>query len=151
MSKKEATKLRVATDDQRRLREQWDILSAIGQMMAAQDLPIRALGIESYTPFQARGGNAWKSGLSYQVACAFAWSLGLEPWVFTPGDLKKLFTGRLASTKGDVGAACLAKITGLQKFLAQYPQGQHEHLTDAAAHGYLALLELARVRALVGL
>lgn len=148
---KMAARLRIADDDQHRLRQQWDALHVLGEMMAEVGSPIQAVGMEAYTPFQARGGNAWKSALSYQVAAAFAWSVGVEPMVFTPGDLKRLFTGQASASKGDVGAAIQTKVAGLGDLLAQQLKGDLEHLTDAAAHGYLALVEIARISTMVGL
>jgi orotidine-5'-phosphate decarboxylase len=96
-SKKELRSTRMAGDDQRRMLEQW---RALGEL-ADQYKPLVVLGVEAYSPWAGRmGGNAWKVGLAYQLVCCFAWSRGVQPFVFTSGDLKRIMTPARAIAAG---------------------------------------------------
>jgi len=142
-SKKELRSTRMTGDDQRRLRELWDALT----LVADRYQPVMAMGIEAYTPWAGRqGGNAWKVGLAYQTACCFCWARRITPFVFTPGDLKRVFAGRKNASKGDVGVAVTELVVGASEKLNGIVPSQQEHVTDALAHAYLAAEEWIRLR-----
>jgi Holliday junction resolvasome RuvABC endonuclease subunit len=145
-SRKVLSMFRVAGDDQRRLKEQWELLTGMLTVSGCT-----AVGVESYAPWPGQmGGNAWKVGLSYQVVCAAAWYIGVEPFVFMPSDLKREFCHDKKASKEQVGAALAAMVEGLRRALIGIPLRLREHATDAVGHAVLALLEQRRLRSMAG-
>jgi Holliday junction resolvasome RuvABC endonuclease subunit len=146
-SKKVLRETRMTGDDQRRLRDVWNAL----QGLYDEYRPV-VIGVEAYTPWVGRmGGNAWKVALSYQLVCCFGWHVGVEPFVFLPGDLKRIFVGQKGASKGDVAAAIAEKVVGVREQVADIAKTMQEHVTDAIAHAYLAAEELVRMRQMLHL
>lgn len=144
--KKVMRDLRVATDDQRRLRYFWDNL----HLIIAAHMP-QAIGVESYAPWPGQmGGNAWKVAFAYQLAVCSGWAHGLLPMVFRPDDIKRRFLGKNAGTKGEVEAALGKLVTGFEEELAKLPKTKREHVSDAVGHAVLAIEEAGRMRAMYG-
>ncbi len=70
---------------------------------------------------------------------------------FLPMDLKKAFGLSKSASKDEVGAAIQLKVEGLTEALALIrAQGDHEHVTDAAGHAYLGLMEIYKLRQQTG-
>lgn len=144
--KKVMRDLRVAADDQRRLKYYWDQL--VAEMKAHQ---VVAIGVESYAPWPGQmGGSAWKVGFTYQLAMCAGWAHGVLPMVFRPDDLKRRLLGRNAGTKGAVEAALKALVSGFADALQELPKTKREHVADAVGHAVLAMEEAARMRAMYG-
>jgi Holliday junction resolvasome RuvABC endonuclease subunit len=145
--KKTLQTLRVASDDQRRLREFWD-----GLMEIIREHQPKAVGVEGWRPFPGQmGGNAWKVGAAVQVVQCVGWACGLNPAVFLPSDIKRRFLGNKAGDKNRVGYALLQAVEGLAPIMADTAKGKHEHIYDAVGLAYLALEEMYRIRALAGM
>lgn len=145
--KKSLQQLRVASDDQRRIREFWDELDDL-----LTRIPPKAIGVEGWRPFPGMvGGNAWKVGLAAQMAQCVGWKHGIMPAQFLPSDLKRRFLGKAAGDKNRVGYAILQHVEGLAPLMAEHAKGKHEHIYDAAGLAVLALEEMYRIRALAGM
>lgn len=148
-----AKHLRVSIDDGRRLRELWDGMDAfIGPLGV-----INSIGVEAYAPFKAQGGNSWKSSMAYTLVHGYAYHSNILVQPALPLDLKKSFGLAKGASKTEIGEALFQKIPGLHDALLEkvkgrlrYAEGKWEHLTDAAGHAYLALLEIYRMRKMVG-
>jgi len=123
---------RRTVDDQRRLKLQWEAMREEGE-------GCHAFGVEAYTVGRDMGKNAWKTALSYQGAVAFAWTLGIEPNITLPMDLKREFIGAKAGGKVQVLGQVIQEVSGLDVQLEQFPPGAWEHLSDATGHAVLAL------------
>lgn len=144
--KKAMRDLRVAADDQRRLRHFWNRLESV----IAAYLP-QAIGVESYAPWPGQmGGNAWKVALAYQLSVCVGWAHGVLPMTFRPDDLKRRLLGKNAGTKGEVEQGLCAEVTGLRDALDALPKTKREHAADAVGHALLAIEEAARMRAMFG-
>lgn len=136
--------IRVASDDQRRLREFWVELHEI-----MEEYKPRALAIEQWRPFPGQmGGNAWKVGQACQVAQCVAWQREMSQFSFLPSDIKRRFLGKQAGDKNRVGYAILQAVEGLAPMLFSMAKGKHEHVYDAVGLAYLALEELERIKSL---
>jgi Holliday junction resolvasome RuvABC endonuclease subunit len=145
--KKVLRDLRVSADDQRRMRTFWAGL----QSAAVAGLP-QALAVETYAPQPGRnGGNAWKAAMVYGMVQGFGLANGLQVLPFLPSDLKRAFANRASASKQAVADVVLEQVPGLKAFLKGLPEGQHEHLTDAAGHALLGLREMAEMRRMMGL
>lgn len=148
-TKKELRHTRMVSDDQRRLRELFDGLNSIRTEL--NRAPV-ALGVEAWTPFPGKmGGNAWKTALGYQTVVVFGWSQGWNVMPFHSGDLKRCFLGKQGGTKDEVAQAMFQKVEGLEEAVQKLAKGHREHVTDAAGHAYLALVELYRIRQAAGI
>ena len=102
---------------------QWEALieEAVGGIMA--------IGVEAYAPFSGQmGQNAWKTSLSFQTVCCFARTLGLEPQVTRPDDLKREFIGKNKGGKVQVMGGLFQKVDGLAEMLEEFSPGKWEHL-----------------------
>ena len=144
--KKVMRDLRIAADDQRRLREFWDHLSR-----EIETREPNGMGVESYALFPGQlGGNSWKVSFAFQMAVCCGWSHGILPMVFRPDDLKRRLLGKNAGTKGAVEERLCAEVTGLRDALDALPKTKREHAADAAGHALLAIEESARMRAMFG-
>ncbi len=144
--KKGRQKLRVNVDDARRLRELWDAMDEFVRPLG----PVNAIGVEAYAPFKAQGGNSWKTSLAYALVHGYAHHANVVLQPFLPLDLKAAFGLSKGASKDEIGIAVCAKIPGLHEALKQYAAGKHEHITDAAGHAYLTLVEIYRMRKLLG-
>lgn len=144
--KKEMRSLRVADDDQRRLRHFWEMLSStIGAYSPS------VVGVESYAPWPGQmGGNAWKVAFAYQLSICAGWSHGLLPMVFRPDDLKRRFLGKNAGTKVAVEDALRVLVSGFSEELDKVAKTKREHAADAVGHAVLAIEEAERMRAMYG-
>lgn len=145
-NKKGMRDLRVAADDQRRLKEFWD---AIGEVLQRQK--VTALGVEGYAPWPGQtGGSAWKVGFGFQMVVCCGWAHGLLPMVFRPDDLKRRLLGQNSGTKGEVEAALRSTVAGFEEALEAIPKTKREHAADAVGHAYLALEEVEKMHAMYG-
>jgi Holliday junction resolvasome RuvABC endonuclease subunit len=145
--KKVLQTIRVASDDQRRLREFWDELSH----MLTLHRPA-AMGVEQWSPRTGMmGGNAWKVSAAVQLSHCVGWAHGLNPIPFLPMDIKRRFLGTKAGDKNRVGYAMLQAVDGLAPLMAPEAKGKHEHIYDAVGLAYLALEEWHRIRAIAGM
>ena len=144
--KKAMRDLRVAADDQRRLRHFWNRL----ELVIAAYLP-QAIGVESYAPWPGQmGGNAWKVALAYQLSVCAGWAHGILPMVFRPDDLKRRLLGKNAGTKVAVEDVLRTLVMGFGEALDKLPKTKREHAADAVGHALLAIEEAARMRAMFG-
>ena len=144
--KKVMRDLRVAADDQRRLKHFWDRL----ELVIAAYMP-QAIGVESYAPWPGQmGGNAWKVALAYQLSMCVGWAHRLLPLSFRPDDLKRRLLGKNAGTKVAVEHRLCAEVAGLRDALDALPKTKREHAADAVGHALLAIEESARMRAMFG-
>jgi len=144
--KKAMRDLRVAADDQRRLREFWDAVSAT----ITEHKPM-ALGVESYAPWPGQmGGSAWKVAFAMQMVVCCGWHHNLRPLIFRPDDLKRRLLGKNSGTKGEIETALCAKISGMREALDKIPKTKREHAADAIGHAYLAMGEVETMRATYG-
>ncbi len=144
--KKAKQNLRVNVDDARRLRELWAGMDELVKPWGAN-----AIAVEAYAPRPGMGGgNAWKSAMAYALVHGYALHRDITLQPFLPLDLKAAFGLTKSADKSEVGRAVCAKVPGLENALHKYPQGVWEHLTDAAGHAYLGLLEIYRMRKLMG-
>ena len=144
--KKVMRDLRVAADDQRRLREFWDKLS---HEIAAHRPS--AMGVESYALFPGQlGGNSWKVSFAFQMSVCCGWAHGILPMVFRPDDLKRRLLGKNAGTKVAVADVLRTLVVGFGDALDQLPKTKREHAADAVGHALLALEEAAKMRAMYG-
>jgi len=144
--KKVMRDLRVAADDQRRLHEFWDKISAV----ILSHKP-NAMGVESYALFPGQlGGNSWKVAMSFQMSICCGWHHGLLPMVFRPGDLKHRLLGKNSGTKGEIETALCNKIEGMSGVMAKIAKTKREHAADAIGHAYLAMEEVEKMRAMYG-
>ena len=145
-NKKAMRDLRVAADDQRRMREFWDRL-----LDCIDSYEPKAVGVESYAPWPGQmGGNAWKVAFSYQMAICACWTKGIRPLSFRPDDLKRRILGKNSGDKRSVELMLYTKIGGLEAFLATMPKTKHEHAADAAGHAYLAMMEVDQMQQMYG-
>lgn len=145
-SKKEMRDLRVAADDQRRLKEFWD-----GASDVLKRWEITSMGVESYAPWPDQmGGNAWKVAFAYQLAVCCGWAHGLLPMVFRPDDLKRRLLGKNSGTKTEVEDAIRYRILGASEALDKIAKTKREHAADAIGHAYLALGEVEKMHAMYG-
>jgi len=144
-SKKQLRNLRIADDDQRRIKELYDATVATLKKYKAH-----GIGVESYTPHGPMGGGAWKVGNVAQSIVCLGWSLGFRPMLFRPDDLKRTFLGRNKGTKLDVQVALYEHVDGLEKALMRFPETNREHLADAVGHAVLALDEMEEMRRMAG-
>lgn len=146
-SKKLRRLLRVADDDQRRIR---DLYYALAQAEAAWD--VHAIAYEVYAPFKGRmGGNAWKAARVEGLVQGFGLGKELLVLPFLPQDVKRAFCGQVQASKEDVIAAMRKKLAGFNELIDQIPEGDREHAADAAGHAYLAFEEMYRMRQMTGL
>lgn len=133
---KKATKTKVADDDLRRMRAQWEALQQ-------RIIGCAALGVETYTPILGQAGRSgWKTAWSYQVAVCAAWQHGLGVYPARPQELKRFLLGSVKGGKVEVMQAVMARIPGLAVALEQYPPGVWEHLADAAGHALLVFQKI---------
>jgi len=117
------------------MREQWDALHYF-----TRGYPVHAIGVETYAPqIGQMGRGAWKTAWSFQLACCFAWTLGITPYSQRPDDLKRFLLGKNKGGKVQVMGKVIAQIDGLGEALEEFSPGKWEHLSDAAGHAYLAL------------
>jgi Holliday junction resolvasome RuvABC endonuclease subunit len=145
-SKKAMRDLRVAADDQRRLREFWE-----GLQRYLTEFSPKAMGVESYAPWPGQmGGNAWKVAFAYQMAVCAGWAHGLLPMTFRPDDLKRRLLGKNSGTKGDVEKALASQVEGFTEALEAISKTKREHAADAVGHAYLAMEEVEKMRAMYG-
>lgn len=148
-----AKHLRVSIDDGRRLRELWEGMDAFVTPLGS----VNSIGVEAYAPFKAQGGNSWKSSMAYALVHGYAHHRDILVQPALPLDLKKSFGLAKGASKAEIGEALFQKIPALHEALLEkvkgrlrYAEGKWEHLTDAAGHAYLALLEIYRMRKLTG-
>ncbi len=126
-------KMRVSHDDQRRMKLQWEALKEEAEGVVA-------IGVETYAPqVGLTGKNAWKTAWSFQLACCFAWTLGITPNPQRPDDLKRALLGTNKGGKVQIVGAAMDRIEGLGEALDGYSPTTWEHLADAAGHAYLAI------------
>jgi len=145
-NKKAMRDLRVAADDQRRLKIYWD-----GVQDAITNYRPHAFGVESYAPWPGQmGGNAWKVAFAFQLAVCAGWAQGLAPLIFRPDDLKRRLLGKNSGTKGEIETALCSKIAGMKEILDKIPKTKREHAADAVGHAYLAMEEVEKMRATYG-
>lgn len=137
--------LRVSADDQRRFQE-----LAAGLERAFKHKPT-AMCIETYAPFKAQGGGAWKASAAYGGASFWGIAKGLLVMPFLPQDVKKAMTGKRSSSKQEVENVLRDRIKGLPEFLETIPKGQREHAVDAAGHAMLGIGEMAVMRRMMGM
>lgn len=146
-TKKKLRDLRVADDDQRRVKEVWD---TVDNLISVYDPS--CIGIESFTPNRGqKGGSSWKVVLVMQAMVALGWSYGYRPMLFRPEDLKRKFLGKQSGTKEDVENALREIVSDLDVHLNEHAKGKHEHLTDAIGHAVLALNEMEEMRRMAGI
>lgn len=145
-TKKRLQAVRVANDDMRRVQEMQRGLCT----MIEKYNPC-AVCVETYSPFRAAGGNAWKCALVYGMVLGI---VGMYPDLvllpFLPLDLKRNFTLRKSASKDEVGEALFQRVGGLRAMVEDYPKTVREHITDAAGHALLGFHEVARMRSLLG-
>lgn len=156
-SENKKAKIRVSVDDARRLKEIWYAIA-----LAAEEAgPIQAISAEAYAPFKGRmGGNAWKSAMGYAVVHCYGFSQNILVHPGLPSDLKRGFGLSKSASKDEVGDALQAKIEGLREILyaprkvggslLNIPEGSHEHVTDAAGHAFLGLMDIYKLRQQTG-
>ncbi len=138
---------RVSIDDGKRLRELWYQMAAAAQEAGT----VVSIAAEAYAPFKAAGGNAWKSAMAYALVHGYGLGNNILIQPFLPMDLKKAFGLSKSASKDEVGAAIQLKVEGLTEALALIrAQGDHEHVTDAAGHAYLGLMEIYKLRQQTG-
>jgi Holliday junction resolvasome RuvABC endonuclease subunit len=142
--------MRVADEDQRRYREVWNQLLTIIHHKVV--VPPSVMGIESYTLYPGQlGGNSWKTGIMFGVISGLGYAQNMLVMPFRPGDLKKHFTGKKSASKGQVARSLFEKVVGLEQGIQKFAKGKQEHITDAAAHAYLAMHEVYQMRRIIGI
>lgn len=144
-TKKERTHLRVSADDKRRYSEIWRVL-----WETAEQFNIHGVGVETYDTFVRQSAAAMKCAAVYGMVMGFSFARNIVAFPFRPGDLKKGVTGKLNSSKEDVRAALAGKVINLESFLQKIPEGELEHVGDAAGHALLALREMHEMRKMLG-
>lgn len=150
---KKATKklrgnLRAATDDQNRYREIW---LALNRILDRFEFKIKAIGIETYSVYGARAGNAWKTAIVFGGIVFLAFCEGIYVAPFTPLDLKRCFCKCSGASKQDVEKALSPYVNGFSSEILRYVKTNREHIADATGHAYLVLKELEENRVLFGL
>lgn len=146
-TKKELQTTRVATDDQRRMREIWE---RVRLMLRTQE-PI-AVAIEAYSPIPGKqGGGAWKVGAVTQMIMGLCWSEGIAPVVVRPSDLRRRFLRRDTGSKMDIEQAVGGEVSGASALLEQFARSHREHVADALGYAVIAHEEMMRIRSMAGL
>ena len=144
-TKKELRSTRVSGDDQRRIREYWNI-----GLQLVQQHNVQTIGVESYAPIPGQaGGGSWKTAQVYQAMICLGWSTGTFVVPFRPGDIKSRFLGKNSGTKIEVQTVIESIVPGMSATMDRYKQGKHEHLSDAVGHAILAVEEFDRIRKLL--
>ena len=144
--KKLLTNLRATTDDQRRYKEIWKALDGIKEKYSPY-----AVGVEAYTVFQARGGNAWKTGVVFGGIIFWAYCSGLFVAPFLPMDLKKRFCNKKSASKEAVEKSLYKLVDGLEEAVNKIPKTKREHVADAAGHALLVMEEVEEHRKMLGI
>ena len=146
--KKQKRKIRVSTNDQRRLDEIYERL-----VWVIDTFQPRAIGIEDYQVNPKQGGTARAAqvlrGVGMVQCLAKERNILLVPYL--PLDLKKPLTGKAGASKLDVENWLRQNIHGAAKLLDQVAKSKREHAADAMGHAVLALDEMMEIRALSGL
>jgi Holliday junction resolvasome RuvABC endonuclease subunit len=142
--KKANMELRVAADDARRCREIWRY---VNDMIETYKPTVMA--IEWYAPYKA-SGSAWKSVLGVGLCYALAQQHNLVTFPNLPQDIKSAFSLKKGASKDEIGYAVCERIDGLRERLEPIAEKQREHLSDAAAHAYLAFAQAAELRQMLG-
>ena len=133
--KKTMRKIRVADDDQRRLKLFWAAVNGL-----CHEFNLTAIGIEGWRPFPGQmGGNAWKVTMAVQTAVCAGWHNQVPPMMFLPSDLKRRFLGSQKGSKLEIEYAVLQEVEGLSEHLEMIPRSKHEHVCDAACLAILAI------------
>jgi Holliday junction resolvasome RuvABC endonuclease subunit len=144
--KKARRNLRVSTDDARRLDEIYDRLIAL----IAQFLP-QGISVEAYTPNpKQRGVGAWKTAMVYSLVLGIGRSRQIAVFTNLPADIKKLYGGRLSSSKEAVAEKLVKRVSGFEAHFKRLGKTVQEHASDACAHGVLGLQEMATLRRMMG-
>jgi Holliday junction resolvasome RuvABC endonuclease subunit len=142
--KKERRSLRVTDDDARRVREIFRTADALRRQH-----DVNVIGVESYMPY-GRNASGWKAGGVYYgfIMLGGAWRIPVLP--FVPQDLKRAFHDDHDVSKEAIGRTLAAKVEGLGVFIEKHAKSKREHLTDAAGHAYLAVVEAYNLRQIIG-
>lgn len=138
--------LRVSADDSRRLKEIWEAMDNAAAGVGG----INGIAAEVYAPFKAQGGNSWKSAMAYALVHGYGMAKNIIVQPFIPQDLKRAFGLTLSASKDEIGCAVQTRVHGLTVALEKYAEGNHEHVTDAAGHAFLGLLEIYKLRQQMG-
>jgi len=142
--KKERKSLRVTDDDARRVREIYDMADELRKRHH-----VNVIGVEAYMPF-GKNASGWKAGGIYYgfMMAGRAWGIPVLP--FVPQDLKRAFHKKQNVSKAAIGDTLAGKVNGLGEFVATLAKGKREHVTDAAGHAYLAIVEAYNLRQMMG-
>lgn len=146
-TKKELQTTRVATDDQRRMREIWEAV----RLLIRSQKP-SAVAIEAYSPIPGKqGGGAWKVGAVTQMLMGLCWSEDISPVVVRPADLRRRFLRKEGGSKLDIEQAVGGEVAGTLALLEHFAKSQREHIADAIGYAVIAHEEMMRIRHMAGL
>lgn len=148
--KKARRKIRVSTDDHRRIDEFMD--RVLNQIRKAKPT---VLVVEWYAPMirsakSQTGANGWKAALVVGAVLGVGRALGIPVLEQLSGDKRQLgkdFGAKVVSGgKEDVEAWLSKHLPGFKQAIAKIAKSHREHPTDAAAHAVLALREVCERR-----
>lgn len=146
-SKKQRKNTRITDDDVRRHKEIFEVFE-----IAYGKYKPYAVGIETYMPFNARGGgNSLKTLGVYGGVLWWCFSRGLVVFPFLPIELKMRCVGCRSASKINVESRVRLELVGLDRAMRDIDKGNREHIADAAGYALLAIDEVNSVRKIMGL
>ena len=97
------------------------------------------MGIESYSVFENKGNNAWKTTMVYGGVIFWALSKRMQIFPFFPMDLRREFFLGKSGTKNDVQRMVSKLIPNFEKLISGIAKGKQEHAADATGYALMAM------------